>query len=86
MLKEKLMSQNGFAQISLFGKMQRGRSPSFKLFQLDMYSENGGKKDNLLFNSMLKLGLDGDARYIFIIIKSVQLGNMTVQLVHSQCS
>ena len=31
------MSQNGFAQISLFGKMQRGRSPSFELFQLDMY-------------------------------------------------
>ena len=24
-------------QISLFGKMQRGRSPSFELFQLDMY-------------------------------------------------
>ena len=22
---------------SLFGKMQRGRSPSFELFQLDMY-------------------------------------------------
>ena len=24
-------------KISLFGKMQRGRSPSFELFQLDMY-------------------------------------------------
>ena len=25
-------------KISLFGKMQRGRSPSFELFQLDMYA------------------------------------------------
>ena len=24
-------------KISLFGKIQRGRSPSFELFQLDMY-------------------------------------------------
>ena len=24
-------------KISLFGKVQRGRSPSFELFQLDMY-------------------------------------------------
>ena len=27
-----------FRKISLFGKMQRGRSPSFELFQLDMYA------------------------------------------------
>ena len=27
-------------KISLFGKMQRGRSPSFELFQLDMYEYN----------------------------------------------
>ena len=26
-------------KISLFGKMQRGRSPSFELFQLDLYAE-----------------------------------------------
>ena len=32
-------------KISLFGKMQRGRSPSFELFQLDMY---GMTERNLL--------------------------------------
>ena len=31
------MPRNGFTQISLFGKMQRGKSPSFELFQLDVY-------------------------------------------------
>ena len=27
-------------KISLFGKMQRGKSPSFELFQLDMYASS----------------------------------------------
>ena len=32
-------------KISLFGKMQRGRSPSFELFQLDMkFRENIGSQ------------------------------------------
>ena len=38
----KLMSQNAqmpvSRKISLFGKLQTGRSPSFELFQLDMYA------------------------------------------------